>query len=325
MAHLRHPALSATRGCYNVMSLIIVADDLTGACDAAAPFAVRGALCVVTLPWATAVVRGEVTAFSTESRDVDEAEMRRRMMAIPAGPERFVFKKIDSVLRGNVAAEIAAVTEAFDFEECVVTPAFPDMGRTVADGYLVVEGAKPVHCQSRIGLEVRNALTNRDLDAIVEEGLQLTGRVLWAGSAGLAAALARRLYGQPIQAVPQHVEGPVIFCIGSDHPVTQAQQTELAREHPDSSVVSIIRGVTPAEEIRGALHGAGAIFITGGDTASMVLRAIGSESIQLCGEIVTGVPSGRLSGGPFSGCPVITKSGGFGAPDTMIRIVRFFA
>jgi uncharacterized protein YgbK (DUF1537 family) len=66
------------------------------------------------------------------------------------------------------------------------------------------------------------------------------------------------------------------------------------------------------------------LFITGGDTATAVLRAVDARSIEIRGEVLTGVPWGMLSGGLFDGCPVVTKSGGFGAPDTMVRVANYF-
>ncbi len=243
-------------------------------------------------------------------------------VATAAGPRSIVFKKIDSTLRGNVRAEILAAMTAFNRRTAVITPAFPDMGRRVRDGYLYVEdGLTAVtHVGELIGIEVLDATGNADLDRIVAENLLLPEPVLWAGSAGLASALARRLYGGPQPLTPPVIDGPLVFCIGSDHPATVAQVRELTHHQ----VVPILRGQTTADQIRGALNGAGAIFVTGGDTASMVLSAIGADSIAIQHEVVTGVPWGVLSGGSFDGLPVVTKSGGFGAPDTLIRVAEFF-
>jgi uncharacterized protein YgbK (DUF1537 family) len=68
-----------------------------------------------------------------------------------------------------------------------------------------------------------------------------------------------------------------------------------------------------------------ALMVSGGDTASLVFRAIGARRITLCDEIVPGVPRGILRGGWLDGLPVVTKSGGFGDPDTLIRVADYFA
>jgi uncharacterized protein YgbK (DUF1537 family) len=123
------------------------------------------------------------------------------------------------------------------------------------------------------------------------------------------------------------IEGPIALCIGSNHPVTLAQQAELGRCHPDAWVVPVPvqRTQTSAQQIREALRGAAALFITGGDTATRVLQAVGARKIVIMDQVVTGVPWGMLCGGIFDGCPVVTKSGGFGAPDTLIKVANFFS
>lgn len=303
----------------SISQVLIVADDLTGACDAAVPFAPATV-------WLRAFAVGNglppVNSISTESRDLPESEIFSRMRAVAQAAPRadLIFKKIDSTLRGNIPAEIRAAMEAFACAAAVITPAFPDMGRTVRDGHLFVNGvvAKPA------GPGVLDASTNEDLDRIVETGLAHSGRVLWAGSAGLASALARRLFGTPKTIAPPRMDGPLAFCIGSDHPATLAQQAELARHCPNARILPIRRGETSPAEIRTALDGTAALFLTGGDTASMVLGAIGVQSIGIRSEAVTGVPWGLLSGGMLDGRPVVTKSGGFGGPDTLVRVADFF-
>src|SRR5271157_2579688 len=92
------------------LECLLIADDLTGACDAAVHFARRGYRTHVRLD-----SRGEevsVLAISAESRDLSAAELRQVMnelaQRLPVDRARILFKKIDSTLRGNVGAEIAA-------------------------------------------------------------------------------------------------------------------------------------------------------------------------------------------------------------------------
>jgi len=53
---------------------------------------------------------------------------------------RVVYKKLDSTLRGNVAAELAAAFGASGRLRTVVAPAFPDAGRTTVRGTQLVRG-----------------------------------------------------------------------------------------------------------------------------------------------------------------------------------------
>src|SRR5689334_10110997 len=100
----------------------VIADDLTGALDTAAPFAAHGwRTCVV--PWSGASGRStrwprvvganDVVVVDTASRHVAPREAARRVSAAAAaGRGRHLYKKIDSTLRGNVAAELGAFRAA---------------------------------------------------------------------------------------------------------------------------------------------------------------------------------------------------------------------
>ena len=237
-----------------------------------------------------------------------------------AGEARVIFKKIDSTLRGNIRAEIEAAMKVFQRSRAIVTPAFPDLGRTVKGGCLYVNG---VNTGKTGGVDLLDAETNQDLDKIVSAAMRDARQVLWAGSGGLAGALARRLYGEQKRRSAPRTEGAIIYCIGSDHPATLAQLTELQRRCSDAMVVPIHRARTTPEEIRRALAGAAAVFLTGGDTAAKVLDAIGAQRIVIRQEIATGVPWGVLRGGILDGRVVVTKSGGFGGPDTLIQVADF--
>jgi D-threonate/D-erythronate kinase len=358
---------------------LLVADDLTGACDAAVHFAIRGLRPVTVL-----VARGtpasgaRVIAVSTESRDLPPSEIRNALLTLaaefPADSVARVFKKIDSTMRGNTGLEIAAALDAFDCDAAVVCPAFPKLHRVVVSGFLRVTTApefEPIDVAGRLQAQAGQACAHTrpdgvaailadgacmvsvdancddDLDRIAAAILPMGRRILWAGSAGLASALARGLGEEcPPQFVPSRT-GAVLFCIGSDHSVTLAQQSALLAErscvllHPDADtresiceslvrgqhvVLRIPRGLVWVERVRERIDGApaAALVLSGGDTASLVCRAAGVQSIELCDEIVPGVPRGILHGGEFDGVAVATKSGGFGDRDTLVQVADFF-
>jgi uncharacterized protein YgbK (DUF1537 family) len=320
------------------MDCVLIADDLTGACDAAVHFA--GA--EVLIDRETQAAR--VVAISTESRDLAPAEIRRAWaMAAAQFSAEHIFQKIDSTLRGNTAVEIAAAMGAFGCDAAVVCPAFPAQGRVVETGWLRIRGTPefaPIDVAARLQLPCRDACSDDDLDRIVAGNFATGRRILWVGSAGLASALARRLGGErrPQAAVRR---GPALFCIGSDHDVTMGQEAALlakrvavqadSRERICAAlargqhvVVRIARGCgTVSELIAGAP--AAALVLSGGDTASLVCAAAGVRRIELCDEIVSGVPRGILRGGEFEGTSVVTKSGGFGDRDALIQVADFFA
>ena len=54
----------------------------------------------------------------------------------------FLIKKIDSTLRGNVAAEIKAVDEIFKSELIIFMPAFPELNRTTVNSIHYLKGVR---------------------------------------------------------------------------------------------------------------------------------------------------------------------------------------
>src|ERR1017187_6214135 len=123
---------------------LLIADDLTGACDAAVHFAVRGYCTVASVSLDGAPIPAEVLAVSTDSRGLDARAISRVMLraasALPVEGARILFKKIDSTLRGNVGIEILAAMEEFGCDAVMMTPAFPALGRIVEAGCLRLAG-----------------------------------------------------------------------------------------------------------------------------------------------------------------------------------------
>ena len=145
------------------------------------------------------------------------------------------FKKIDSLLRGHVAVELAACMRHFD--HCVLAPAFPFQGRITRGGRQLARDGDGWRDDRRRSagraarlrpdrLTVRDAETDADLDAIVAAGRALPGRVLWCGTGGLAGALA----GSRVVACPA-LPRPFLALIGSDHSVSAAADRRGARLH----------------------------------------------------------------------------------------------
>ena len=111
------------------MTLTIIADDLTGACDTGCLFAGPAPVGVIAEP---ALARSDagVVAVDTESRALaaDDAGSRIHATVSRLGPRLHagpLFKKIDSTLRGPLAAELAALLDSGDWDGALVCPAFP--------------------------------------------------------------------------------------------------------------------------------------------------------------------------------------------------------
>jgi uncharacterized protein YgbK (DUF1537 family) len=199
--------------------------------------------------------------------------------------------------------------------------------------------------------------TDADLLALAEA--TAGSPVLLAGSAGLATAVARRLggdhgagpprlprpllvvAGSPHPVTLAQVERLVATGVGATRlgsiPGADAglppDGTDwiLAPPSETGDAGPIARADTAARlgaEARRLLADAGGaprqprygtLLLTGGETAVAVCRALGATGLVLGGEIEPGLPHGRLRGGPFAGLAIVTKAGGFGEPDVLVR------
>ncbi|HZA72309.1 MAG TPA: nucleotide-binding domain containing protein [Propionibacteriaceae bacterium] len=64
----------------------------------------------------------------------------------------------------------------------------------------------------------------------------------------------------------------------------------------------------------------GALIIVGGDGAAAILAQLSTERILIDGAVSGGCPTGIVVGGTADGLRLVTKSGGFGTPDTLATI-----
>ncbi|MBX0325991.1 four-carbon acid sugar kinase family protein [Halomicroarcula sp. F13] len=121
---------------------VVVADDLTGSCDAGHEFARRDYdTRVVIAPETDTATQGDVAVYNTESRYVDPSDAAERVRRVlETSDSSVVYKKVDSTLRGNVRVEVDAATRAVEPSLVIVAPAFPGNGRVTACGYHLVDG-----------------------------------------------------------------------------------------------------------------------------------------------------------------------------------------
>ena len=117
--------------------IAIIADDLTGAADTGVQFVHAGYRTAVFFR-ATEVLEDDLHAvsFDTDSRTMPAGFAAKRVLdaAHAARGAHIVYKKLDSTLRGNVAAELAAAMGGARRDRVIVAPAFPAAGRTTVGG-----------------------------------------------------------------------------------------------------------------------------------------------------------------------------------------------
>ncbi|GAA3610792.1 four-carbon acid sugar kinase family protein [Gibbsiella greigii] len=125
--------------------VLVIADDFTGANDAGIGLASAGAqVRVLFEPQAAAAQTQGVRVISTDSRAATAEEAAQRVRQALAGwPQGlgWVFKKIDSTLRGNLGAEAEAALLASGAPMALIAPAVPRLGRITRGGNCLIHGS----------------------------------------------------------------------------------------------------------------------------------------------------------------------------------------
>ena len=153
--------------------LLIIADDFTGALDTGVQFAARGAkTCVATDPgydFSQAGADIQVMVLDAETRHLTpEAAYKTVFRAVKdalAAGFRYIYKKTDSALRGNVGAELTAVLDAAGADRLAFLPALPKMGRITRNGVHYIDGV-PV-ADSVFGQDPFEPVTASSLEEII--------------------------------------------------------------------------------------------------------------------------------------------------------------
>ena len=383
------------------MRWAIIADDLTGAADAAAAYGPTHSSSVI-LDVESSWPDAEILSINTESRYLTGEEASSAVTSAVGralGQHRKVFKKIDSLLRGNVGAEVAAtlaqITQGRGKGLAIVAPAFPATGRTTSGGLVHVDGVR--HAKGNFGGDVAAALGAggltaevlapaagrtpeelarhlRDvqkngtdavvLDAVSDQDLRdiaaaaelLDFPALLVGSGGLAGhiaghegthvrkALAMRAnrtltvigsYSDLARQQTEALVGGGAEHITLDHAtlddtavprqVAQAMaRTDVVLTPDPMGIVDKTQALVVAEALaRATAAGIGhcdALVLTGGETATSVLKALGVGSFTVLGEIEPGVVMSLL---PEPLPLLVTKAGAFGDAGTLARTKQF--
>jgi D-threonate/D-erythronate kinase len=333
------------------VTLLILADDLTGACDAACAFG--GARVVFDAPGCWPGV--DVLAVDLDVRERSNEDARQAAAAaVRQLPAQRLYMKIDSTLRGPIAGLLDG---ALGSGVAVIAPAFPEQGRLFQDGRLNGSGPSVVEALGFEHTALLSAVAARSSDdvadaveharmrgarrvvvdtdgpdclASIAEAWQRHADWVLVGSAGLARAVAG---AAPVPAMDAESAGPVLVVAASPAAATHEQlrrmnavgasevivlQSEQSHERDQGEVAARI--ANQACETARALRPR-ALVLTGGATARAVCLGLGVSGLALDGELQPGVAVGRLVGGELDGTRVVTKAGGFGGPSTLVDVV----
>ncbi len=247
-------------------NIVMLADDFTGANDAGVSLAQAGIGVEVVLD-ETTFSHAQARVFNTDSRALPAQVAAERVAVLTERVLRqnapdWLVKKIDSTLRGNPGAEVAAMQQVLGAAAVIIAPAFPAAGRVTRSGKCYVNGVlltetefasdpKTPVTHADVGalftgpsinaqpgdlpqilaratvdapvMVVVDAQTDADLDAIVRHASQAARRPLLVGSAGICDALSRLL--APVN------QQTVLAMVGSMSEIAQ-KQIAVAAAHP---------------------------------------------------------------------------------------------
>jgi len=246
--------------------VLVIADDFTGANDAGSGFAQAGARVEVLFDDACSLnSEADVCVISSDSRAISAdlaAERITRIIKQHQPYQGWLFKKIDSTLRGNIGVEVSAMLAASGKQLALVAPAVPRLRRTTRNGmvYLndvlltdtefVSDPKTPVSSAGILlqlqlagsqidlatlrserlvsllsdmrGVVVVDAEHESDMRRLVAAAAQLTETPLLVGAAGLSDALGEHL--------ATRTKKPVLAVIGSMSSSAQQQIAQLTRQ-----------------------------------------------------------------------------------------------
>ena len=163
--------------------LLIIADDFTGVLDTSIQLVTQGTPVKISTDINIDFKKyGDfpVLAVDIESRHLSALEAYRRIYYIvtrarDSGIEYF-YKKTDSVLRGNVGSELAALSDAASRKSIFFVPAYPETGRQTINGMQYING-QPIH-KSAFAADPFDPVTTSDICEIIQRDCAIKTQVV---------------------------------------------------------------------------------------------------------------------------------------------------
>jgi D-threonate/D-erythronate kinase len=132
---------------YTKRMIAVIADDFTGAAEIGG-IGLRHGLKVIIETEVNQPKDIDLLVIATDTRSMTEEDAARNTILVTKklmelGP-RFIFKKIDSALRGNIASEIIAQMGAMNKQKALIIAANPIFKRIILNGQYSIDGV-PLH------------------------------------------------------------------------------------------------------------------------------------------------------------------------------------
>lgn len=251
-----------------MLKLVVIADDFTGALDTGVQFANLGVHTQVTtekvIAYDVLPEDLEVLVIDTESRYLSFEKSYQIIKDIMERAQEagvsFIYKKVDSALRGNIASELKAVLDSSGSQRIPFVPIYPELQRVLRDGQLLIDGV-PV-AESVFGQDPYEPVLESNIRKRLMEEANITSQLIQKGTiikadprllvfdgetaadlerirdllvcegslgitvgcAGFARVLAETIFPdrEPTTAA---IEAPLVVICGSVNPITQQQVT----------------------------------------------------------------------------------------------------
>lgn len=241
------------------MSLLLgcIADDFTGATDLANNLA-RGGLRVIQtmgVPIGPLGEDADAVVVALKSRTIAPAQAVEQSLGAlkwlkAAGPRQIYFKvcsTFDSTLAGNIGPVTEALMEALGSDFCVVTPAFPDNGRTVFKGHLFAGDALLSESSMRHHpltpmldsnlVRVMQAQTKRrvgliDYSVVARGGVAIRKQIAELKQQGIAIAIADAVSNADLSSLGSSLRDALVMTAGSGLAIGLAQNFEVDAARP---------------------------------------------------------------------------------------------
>jgi 4-phospho-D-threonate 3-dehydrogenase / 4-phospho-D-erythronate 3-dehydrogenase len=280
-------------------AITILADDLSGAAEAAAAFLGRTPAPTLALnPGLTYQTGVTVVDLNTRTLSAPEADSVLRAALGTIGNDHLVLVKIDSLLRGHLGATVDVLAER---GPVIVAAGLPTLARTVRNGVLHIDGV-PLHrtdlwhleaaeaphaiadlisghtenCASpeaitaalaRGSVAVCDISDDSDLDAVITVANQIPS-VRLVGTSALAAALARTLPCAVAAPTEKRIASTVLTVVGTGALNAAGQVAALIEHgaaHISVAAENLLAGTADTTDLTAALatHPAVALTVSG--------------------------------------------------------------
>jgi len=267
-----------------MIKLLIISDDFTGALDTGVQLSAGGAATYVTMDsdfnMSDFTQDIDVLVINTETRHLNQDQAFKTVFSITqralnAGIP-YIYKKTDSVLRGNIGAELAAVLNASGYKQIHFIPAYPEMGRVTINGVHYADGVpiaesifgndpfEPVlysdipsiiasqtltptyvidqmedeEWKNKEGILIHDSHTSKDMESIAHTLMTGKTSCLLAGCAGFAALLPKMLGIQGRESVTPVLSPHMLIACASIHPVSLAQCKDASQKGVPQYILS---------------------------------------------------------------------------------------